>query len=401
MILILCLCFFALPLLAKGGCTDPQANNYNPQALQNDGSCLYDTAGLGPLRSWVLPNTLDESSGLCLWNNLLWSHNDDGDRQLYAFDSNSIAQPQPYALSGLGNVDWEELAQDSSHWYLGDFGNNANGNRQNLRIYRIEKASLLAGSPLVDTLRFSYERQTNFNPTGGNQTNFDCEAMIVAGDSLYLFTKEWLSNQTSLYVLHKRDSVQVAQWRDSLMIGGLVTGACYLPEQRLILLCGYSSFLQPFLYLLYDFQGLDFFGGNKRKLNLHLPFHQVEGLSSGDGLELYLSNERFNNAFVNVAPQLHRLDLSLFLRPYLSPTSDISSLSKPTKLRLYPNPSPGAIQVEGIGVPLPYQLIDVLGRVQGSGLLKPDGHLDASLLSPGFYWLRLPQATLPFQVKGN
>jgi hypothetical protein len=60
------------------------------------------------------------------------------------------------------NTDWEEISQDSSYIYVGDFGNNYQGNRTDLHILRIEKKSFLLNQPIIDTISFSYSNQTDF-----------------------------------------------------------------------------------------------------------------------------------------------------------------------------------------------------------------------------------------------
>jgi len=46
------------------GCTDPLANNFNPLATSNDGTCTYNTSIVSPESSWSLPTILNETSGL-------------------------------------------------------------------------------------------------------------------------------------------------------------------------------------------------------------------------------------------------------------------------------------------------------------------------------------------------
>jgi hypothetical protein len=93
-----------------------------------------------------------------------------------------------------------------------------------------------------------------------------------------------------------------------LDVKGLVTGAVYLESKKMVALCGYSKLLQPFVYLLYDFKGRDFFSGNKRKLAVGLPFHQVEGITSSDGVRFYISNESFKKPpYFSNAQQMHTL----------------------------------------------------------------------------------------------
>jgi hypothetical protein len=104
-----------------------------------------------------------------------------------------------------------------------------------------------------------------------------------------------------------------------LNVNGLITGGVILEDKKIIVLCGYSKKLQPFLYLLYDYKGTDFFSGNKRKIQLKLPFHQIEGIATRDGLHYYLTNENFQRKpFISVSQQLHFVDLKTYFEFYLS-----------------------------------------------------------------------------------
>ena len=154
------------------GCTDPLANNYNPSATVNNGSCTYNSVSISPVSSYTLSSTLAETSGLIRWDNLIWTHNDSDDINLYGLDSLNGNIVQTQALTGTQNTDWEEISQDEDYLYIGDFGNNSNGNRTDLKILRISKSSFSAGTPVTDTISFSYADQVNFNPTGGNITYF-------------------------------------------------------------------------------------------------------------------------------------------------------------------------------------------------------------------------------------
>ena len=286
------------------GCKDHKASNFNPTALYNDGSCLYLDTVLKPVSTLELPAVLPETSGLLLWNHQLWSHND----SLFAFDTLTGKIAHTYSLKTAVNHDWEEISQDKDYIYVGDFGNNANGCRTDLNILRITKKSLLANDPKVDSIQFSYSNQSNFVPQLANKTDFDCEAFIVTSDSIYLFSKQWGGGKTALYSLPKTPGKYLAQYRSTLDVKGLVTGAVYLESKGLVALCGYSKILQPFVYLLYDFKGSDFFTGNKRKCSVALPFHQVEGISSQDGVKFYISNESFKKPpYFSNPQQLHQL----------------------------------------------------------------------------------------------
>lgn len=372
------------------GCTDPLALNYQPEASINDGSCLYAEASVTPASSWNLPAILRETSGLLWFNDAIWTHNDDTDTNLYQLDTGQLNAFFSYALPGTANIDWEDIAQDEQFIYIGDVGNNANGNRTDLKILRIEKNSLLQLSPLIDTIRFSYDRQITFEPAGPNNTNFDCEAFIVAGDSLYLFTKEWIDQQSSLYSLPKTPGNHVALLRDRLPVQGLVTGASYNAGRRMLVLCGYSTFLQPFLYLLYDFSAQDFFAANKRKINLTLPFHQIEGITTPDGYHYFVSNERFSQSFLTVPEKLHRLDLSPFVSNYYHGQTRTDEQAVAPNFQVYPNPAGSLIHITGPDArTYSYQLFNVAAQLLKTGEFTGQTTVDLSFSLPGMYILRI------------
>lgn len=297
------------------GCTDPLSKNYNPLATQNDGSCSYSRTRIKPDFSVQLSPALKETSSLLFWNSVLWTTNDDRDTTLYGMDSTGVIQKK-IPLQKIANTDWEEMAQDSLYFYIGDFGNNVSGNRKDLHILRIKKESLAQNTPKIDTISFSYSDQTDFRKAKSNTTNFDCEAFIVTDDSIYLFTKQWKRKSTTVYALPKTPGNHVAQLKESYNVKGLITGATYVPSKKIIVLSGYSKTVSPFIYLLYNYNKSDFFTANKRKIKIALPFHQIEGITTQDGLKYYLTNENFvTKPIINTPQQLHRFDLSQFLSP--------------------------------------------------------------------------------------
>ncbi len=264
-----------------------------------------------------LPKVLDESSGLLWWNGKLWSHNDSsGTDSIYAFHVNDPKTYEQY-YAGAPNKDWEAIEMDEDFIYIGDFGNNKKIQRTDLRIFKIEKQSLLDGTPLVDTIYFSYPEQTDFTdrPKSEN-TDFDCEAFIITKDSIYLFTKQWLSNGTALYALPKSPGEHKAHYITTYKLNGLVTDAVYLPAKRILALCGYSStYLRQFIYIFYDFEGTNFFDGKKYNftLNVGLFPHQIEGIASQDGRTYEVTNERTAVS----SQRLHIFDVGSYFEEYL------------------------------------------------------------------------------------
>ena len=301
---------------AQSGCTDPQAENYNPQAQVNDGSCKYKDLNLKPNELFLLPGDIDESSGLVMPDTLLWTHNDSQDRYLYAIDPGSGTVVHKVFVANAENEDWEDIAVDANYVYVGDIGNNF-GNRKNLRFFRIRRAELVQDTVQADTISFAYEDQVDFSPKPDNQTDFDAEAFVIRGDSIYLFTKQWIAAQTKLYAIPKKPGQYQARLVDRYNVNGLITGAVGIDSLQLVVLCGYTKLMQPFLYLLYDFPGHRVFSGNVRRLNLNLPFYQIEGIATADGMHYYLSNENLQAPLINSAAKIHYIDLYPYLRPFL------------------------------------------------------------------------------------
>ncbi len=394
--LAFCVLLADIEAFAQSGCTDPLASNYNSGATINDGSCIYSSASVVPDTSFTLSTTIQETSGLIFWDHYVWTHNDNTDLNLYSLDTLSGAITQTYTLSGVVNNDWEEISQDDSYIYLGDFGNNANGNRTDLKILRIEKNSILFNAPDIDTISFSYSNQTDFSPTGSCSTDFDCEAFIVSSDSIFLFTKQWIGKQTSVYSLPKTPGTYTAVLKTTYNISGLITGATYLQSKQLVVLCGYSNTLQPFTFLLYDFNGYNFFGGNKRKIAISLSLHQIEGVTTHDGLIYYYSNELFSRfKIITNEQKLHIVDLSLYLSNYIngsSATINENETENTGQIMIYPNPGKEVISVKlnNTNTTKNYFISDITGKIVLSGQLQNDSsNINVKKLKKGSYILKI------------
>jgi len=384
--------FYQFGYSQTSGCTDPLATNYNANATINDGSCIYNASSISPLSSFSMQSVLNETSGLIRWGNFLFTHNDNTDKRVFALDTLNGLITNTYTFQTLTNIDWEEITQDSLFVYIGDFGNNANGNRTNLKIYKINKASILTNSPVIDTIKFNYSNQSNFTATGSNNTDFDCEAFIVTNDSIYLFTKQWVTKKTSLYSLPKTGGTHVANFKSTLDVAGLITGSTFVKNKKIVTLCGYSNTLQPFFYLLYDFNGNSFFSGNKRKVSINLPFHQIEGIATSNGIKFYLSNEYFFNQALGTYPQkLTIFDLSTYLGNYINTVTNLNQqISEDIKIAVYPTLIENSVVIEQseLQSDLNYKLTDQFGKIICIGKCKElKTTILLSELSKGIYIL--------------
>ena len=254
----------------------------------------------------ILPAEVSETSGLIFMDGQLITHNDSGNLPvLFEIDTVSLAITRTVTIENVNNIDWEDLAQDSLYIYIADFGNNV-GSRQDLAIYRISKdAYRTQNSVTAETIEFSYSDQTNFS--GAQLSDFDAEALIVLGDQLLVFTKQWQSNGTVVYTIPKEPGNYVAQPGATYFSDGLITGATYDDEQQLVLLSGYSQQLQPFLIYTEVNNGAVIFNTSTTRYNLPVGFAQVEGITKTGSGRFMISSEKFTNANPPVT-----LDQSLF-----------------------------------------------------------------------------------------
>jgi len=201
-----------------------------------------------------LEGIVDECSGLCYSKDGLWMLNDGGNNSevfllksrdyenwihLGESSASTNMQLQRFILP-VKNRDWEAIECDGIHLYIGEFGNN-NGNRKDLRVYKVnieamKRYTMLRNAgikdsmnPLqVDTIGFEYNNQRKF--TRKKLQNFDCESMIFAKDSLYLFTKNWKNFQSNVYRIPAKKGDYVAQKIGQFNPGHLLTDASLLGE---------------------------------------------------------------------------------------------------------------------------------------------------------------------------
>lgn len=91
-------------------------------------------------------------------------------------------------IENATNRDWEDLAVDDEHLYIGDIGNNTNA-RTDLAIYKVKINDLLQDTiAQAEKITFNYKEQTAFPPERDGKY-FDAEALAYDNDSLYIFTK--------------------------------------------------------------------------------------------------------------------------------------------------------------------------------------------------------------------
>ncbi|MDQ6764177.1 MAG: hypothetical protein M3015_16330, partial [Bacteroidota bacterium] len=320
------------------GCTDPLANNYNSSATVNDGKCAYNPTSYTPtIKVDPISNVLIESSGLQMAGNYLWSFNDGGGAAaIYRIDTLTNAILQTVNLSGATNVDWEDIAFDGTYFYIGDFGNNASGARTDLKIYKFPFSAIpdFTSNPVasipsaqIGILSFIYNDQQQ-PPVAASfdSTDYDCEAMLVDGGKIHLFTKNWLSLTTRHYIINTTlPGNYLLDPVETLSTGFLVTAADKAPGHSTIALLGYqnSGFGSHFLELLTGYADGYYFNGNKRTINLPNAsiMGQSEGLTFRDSTYGYISNEKFVRSFAGFTITVNQKLRSFDIKPFISSVS--------------------------------------------------------------------------------
>lgn len=380
------------------GCTDPAAINYNPQATFNDGSCQYAVTTLIPSVISNLSDTVDETSGIAFIDGMLWTHNDSGNPPyLYAMDTVQGHVLRSVFISGAINKDWEELAQSSTHLYIGDFGNN-NGNRKDLRIYSIALGDLKnteSDTLIPEVIAFHYPDQTDFSPAMNNN-DFDAEACIYYRDSLYIFTKNWASQNTRLYRIPAATGSWPAELIDSFNVNGLITSAAIDPDGKHIVLTGYRNpgfgLWTSFAWLLSDFPEGQPLRGNKRRIELgtSLQTSQMEAVWLHPDLSAWITGEAISVSGFTLPARLSKINFTPYF-PQINTRMDAPYESEHT-ISITPNPAFDQITVSGKNIPegTIWSIIDSLGilRHQGQWLTSPT-LISLAHLGQGAYWFVL------------
>jgi len=192
-----------------------------------------------------LPKKIRETSGLATIKNRLITFNDSGGKAaLYSvnFDGTGL---EKHPIKGAINRDWEDIAQDSSHFYIADIGNNF-GKRKNQTIYITNK-----DFKLEDSIQIGYASQKKFNERKRHQ--YDAETIMVYGDSLLLFSKDRKDYKTALYALPKIPGKYQLSSLARFEVNALITGGDYDHKSKKLILTGYLPDLTQYIFKVENF----------------------------------------------------------------------------------------------------------------------------------------------------
>jgi hypothetical protein len=255
-------------------------------------ACNHPTPGR-LVKQTELDPSLSETSGLLFLKEGIWTFNDSGgEPALYRVDQERGSVIGKTLISNALNVDWEDITADEACIYVADVGNNFAW-RDTVLIYRIPRNRLESGDSSVNhngIISLSFEEEVELN--GRGYSSHDCEALFAYKDSLYLFSKNWLDESTSVYVLPSEPGHYKLKPRYRYEARILVTGADLYPDQNEVALVGYRNY-QP-IVISYKFDrdpALIRCGGKARIYPLKLG-RQVEGICFDASGNLMVSSER-------------------------------------------------------------------------------------------------------------
>jgi len=341
------------------------------------------------VEEFALPASLSESSGVIYFNDKLITHNDSGgNNELYEVDLVSESVTRTVTISGATNLDWEDMTQDDTSIYIGDIGNNINGNRTDLKIYKISKSDYLSMDTVsAETISFSYSDQTDFTATSANNTEWDAEALVsYDASNLILFTKNWINGITKGYLVSKTPGTySLTALATTLNSNGLITGGTFNPLTGKLFLVGYTapvlpSPLQPFVWECEDFTGNDVFSGTSTKTSLSdsFSFEQTEAITYLDEDNYFITSEAFTVSILSDYAKLISFstnDVAL----------SIDAEYERYNLALFPNPVEDFLHIKGSEI-VSVQVYDTkhVKLYEGNNFL-----IDMSSLSSGIYFVNV------------
>lgn len=237
------------------------------------------------IEKYDLPLVLEETSGLAMLNDTLWTHNDSGNEAaLYAISPKGevITKKKLYHHR---NIDWEDITTTNGKLVVADMGNNF-GTRKNL--YLLEVAMLTNKVDVLDSIPFYYPDQQNF---GFQQaTPFDAEGLIYIENNLVVFTKNRSTKTTELYIVSKNS--EAAKKIGYLPVGSLITGADYDQKSNTLVLTGYGKDKRQYLYVIENFTFSPNPNLNINQYELDFKGAQIEAVCVIDEKTVWITSEK-------------------------------------------------------------------------------------------------------------
>lgn len=244
------------------------------------------------VEKYNLPDILEETSGLAILNDTLWTLNDSGNEAaLYAISTKgALIDKRDTAKT---NIDWEDMTIVSGNMLVADMGNNF-GTRKNLNLLEMDLSN--GGATTLDSIPFHYPEQYNFDFQ--QDTQFDAEGIVFVENKIVVFTKNRSTLTSEVYVISP--SGGPATKMGSLPVGSLITGADYHQESKTLALTGYRRDDNQYLYVIDNFSLSAVADANISQYDLDFNGAQIEAISIKDAKTFWITSEETTtyNAFL-------------------------------------------------------------------------------------------------------
>ncbi len=241
---------------------------------------------------------IDETSGLASFENNFLTLNDSGGKPaLYSFNAKGNLL-ETHKIDGAINRDWEDIAQDSTHFYIADTGNNY-ATREDLTVYIVTK-----DFKLKDSIKISYASQTNFKKKKKNK--YDAETLIAYGDSLLIFSKNRKSQKTQLYAFPKEGGQFSLEKLHTFDVNALITGGDYDSNSKQLVLTAYLPDYTQYIFKAENFQLDELEDIVLERYQLPLKPAQIEAVKILDNGSVWITSEGEGSNL----PYLYKVDFS-------------------------------------------------------------------------------------------
>ena len=243
-----------------------------------------------------LQKELGEISGIAKDGHFIWAIVDSKNASFYKLDeSGKIVQT--IHISNIKLKDVEAITIDKNYLYIADVGDNS-GVRPDRTIIRVKKSSIPSGKIVTvsgDIIKFTFPDEGVVKNKKNN--NYDCEAVLIYGDSIFVFTKRRDDLKSALYVIPKVPGTYAARFISVLKTKGLVTDAAIDERGNNLALIGYDedNHTKAFIWLLSNFKGDDFFSGREERFRLtnqKMLDWQLESICYKDENSFYIACEK-------------------------------------------------------------------------------------------------------------
>lgn len=244
------------------------------------------------VEKYNLPDILEETSGLAILNDTLWTLNDSGNEAaLYAISTKGALLDKRDTTKT--NIDWEDMTIVNGNMLVADMGNNF-GTRKNLHLLEIDLSN--GGATTLDSIPFHYPEQDNFDFQ--QATHFDAEGIVVVENKIVVFTKNRSTLTSEVYVISP--SGGPATKMGSFAVGSLITGADYHQESKTLALTGYRRDDNQYLYVIDNFSLSAVADANISQYDLDFNGAQIEAISIIDAKTFWVTSEKTTtyNAFL-------------------------------------------------------------------------------------------------------